>query len=417
MTCWVKHARFIVRHSLSYSHADQALLRDPGLTACWNGLVVPGTLATYYFEGTGGFVLARRVPYIIDPRTPLLQTIALPRPTPKMSHLKLAEIHDPDVVETWPDEEIDRAHWEDGRWPDVVRRVLEFQTTYSSSATAKIDKYTQLLKQAGIHRDGGEEPLDPLLLVPPYWAVGSTADPWWALSREAIEIAIEEHPGQVMPIISIGPEPGVDIGTLRELIADIPDGCDQIFCWASDWIESEATDDDVQGWLSAIEVGGEHGLLVHNLYGGYLSVLLRGRGLAGVNHGVGYSENRDSRRLSATGGPPTRYYVPALHTFLTVPNAQPVIDHLPPEWACDCRVCDQVREEDGRPQVGRLSTENLKRHFLLARHDEFVRVDADLDEELDQLTVVGNWVIENERVFLPASEGERLLIWANAVRA
>jgi hypothetical protein len=405
-----------MRHSLSYSHADQALLRDPTLTDCWDGLVVPGTLATYYFEGTGGFVLARGVPYIIDPRTPLLQTIALPRPTPKTSHLKLAEIHDPDVVETWPDEEISRAHWEDGRWPEVVRRVLAFQTAYSTSATAKIDKYRQLLQEAGIQRDEAGQPLNPRRLVPPYWAVGGEDDPWWSLAREAIELAIDAHPGEIMPIITIGPEPGIDIDIFRELIAQMPDGCDEIFCWASNWIEAESTDDDVHGWLSAIGAGSDRGIRVHNLYGGYLSVLLTGRGLAGVNHGIGYSENRDTRRLSATGGPPTRYYVPALHAFYTVPNAQPVIDHLPEEWACECRVCDEVRDANGRPEVGRLTTENLKRHFLLVRHDEFERVDADLDAELNRLTEVGNWIIANERVFLPAREGERLVGWANVIR-
>lgn len=408
-----------MRHSLSYSHSDQALLRDPALDMCWDGLVVPGTLATYYFEGTGGFVLSRRVQYLIDPRTPLLQTIELQRPEPKVSHLKLAGIHDPDVVATWPAEEIPRAHWEDGRWPDVVRRVLEFQTTYSTSATAKMDKYNQLLREAGRPREElveGDDPLDPMRLVPPYWAVEGSEDPWWTLSRDAIALAVEEQPGQVMPIVALRSDPIADLSVFEELIDDLPDGCEEIFCWASNWSEADASDEDVQGWLDAVEAGKRRGVRVHNLYGGYLSVLLTARGLAGLNHGVGYSESRDSRRLSATGGPPARYYVPALREFFSVPNAQPVVDHLPPEWACGCGVCDQARAADGRPQVGRLGTEGLKRHFLIARHQEFERVDGGLDAELDSLVEVGEWVIENERRILPAVHGERLLAWANAVR-
>jgi hypothetical protein len=406
-----------MRHSLSYSHSDQALLRDPQLDECWDGLVVPGTLATYYFEGTGGFVLARRVPYLIDPRTPLLQTIALRRPAPKASHLKLAEIHDPAVVPTWPTEEIPRSHWEDGRWPEVVARVLEFQTTYSTSATAKIDKYNQLLLEAGRPRADivVDQPLDPLRLVPPYWAVSGRTDPWWALSRQAIEIALEEHPGQVMPIITLRSEPVSDPRVFRELVSDLPDGCDDVFCWASNWSEPDAAVADIEGWLTAVEAGDQRGVRVHNLYGGYLSVLLTARGLAGLNHGVGYSENRDSRRLSSTGAPPARYYIPILHEFFTVPNAQPVIDHLPVEWACNCRVCDQVRDDEGRPQVGRLKPEALKRHFLISRHHEFVRVDASLDEETTALAEVGRWVVDNEQDFLPASHGQRLLAWAAAV--
>jgi hypothetical protein len=405
-----------LRHSLSYSHSDQALLRDPQLDECWDGLVVPGTLATYYFEGTGGFVLARRVPYLIDPRTPLLQTIVLRRPVPKASHLKLAEIHDPTVVPTWPAAEIPRSHWEDGRWPQVVERVLDFQIAYSTSATAKIDKYNALLLEAGRPRGDAQGPLDPLRLVPPYWSVSDITDPWWALSRQAIEIGLARHPGRVMPVIALESDPVPVLERFGELLADLPDGCDEVFCWASNWSEADATAADVDAWLAAVESGDQRGARVHNLYGGYLSVLLTARGLAGLNHGVGYSESRDSRRLAATGAPPARYYVPALREFLTVPNAQPVLDHLPAEWACGCRMCDQVRDQDGRPQVGRLNTEALKRHFLICRHAEFVRVDAGFDDELANLMEVGQWVVDNERPFLPASHGERLLAWADAVR-
>ena len=88
-----------------------------------------------------------------------------------------------------------------------------------------------------------------------------------------------------------------------------------------------------------------------NLYGGYLSVLMMGRGLAGLNHGIGYSESRD-RADSPNRAPPTRYYVPALREFLTVPNAQPVIDYLPEEWACDCLVL-AASDQPRRPATSR----------------------------------------------------------------
>ena len=402
-----------MRHSLSYSHSDQALLRDPRLDVCWDGLVVPGTLATYYFEGTGGFVLTRRVPYVLDPRTPLLQTIDVGRPPPKASHLKLAAIHDPEVVATWPEHEIQRGHWEDGRWPAVVRRVLDFQTAYSETATAKVDKYNRLLEEAGLPTMDAQ-PDDPLRLVPPYWSVGEVTDPWWALSKQATALALEDHPGRILPIIALATD--VDLNVFAELIDDLPDGSDEVFCWASNWNEADATGEDVDGWLRAVAAGERRGITVRNLYGGYLSVLLTARGLAGVNHGVGYSESRDSRRLSATGAPQARYYLPTLREFFTVPNAQPVIDYLPVEWACTCRVCQAVADDEGRPQVGRLNPEGLKRHFLITRHEEFVRVSNDFDRELADLVDVGTWVVENERRFLVAEHGNRLLRWADSVR-
>lgn len=401
-----------MRHSLSYSHSDQALLRDPDLDQCWDGLVVPGTLAAYYFDGTGGFVLTRGVPYLLDPRTPLLQTIEVSRPEPKASHLKLAAIHDPAVVETWPDDEIPLAHWQDGRWPDVVARVLDFQETYSGAATAKLDKYAELLRLAGRAVDDSP-PDDPLRLVPPYWAVEGTDDPWWILSRQAIELGLETRDRPLLPILTVRQH--VDVSAFADLIADLPDGCDDVFCWASNWNESEASGSDVDGWLAAVEAGAERGIEVRNLYGGALSVLLTARGLAGVNHGIGYSESRDSRRLGATGAPPTRYYMPALRQFFTVPNAQPAIDHMPAEWSCPCTVCSVVRAEDGRPEVGRLNTEALKRHFLLCRHAEFERADQDFDADVTDLAEVGQWVVDNEADFLPESHGLRLLTWADAL--
>lgn len=400
-----------MRHSLSYTHADQALLRDTALDEYWDGLVVPGTLATYYFGGTGGFVLTLQKPYLIDPRTPLLQTMAIRRP-PRASHLKLAEVHDPAVVGTWPEAEIPREHWEDGRWPDVVRRVLEFQVEYSTSATDKLDKYNKLRELAG-REPMSAPPLDPMRLIPPYWAVLGVDDPWWALTKQALEFSLAEHPDEALPVITLRSR--ADLSQFADLIRDLPAGCDRVYCWASDWNEADATRDDIEGWLAAIAAASEQDVTVCNLYGGALSVLLTARGLAGVNHGIGYSESRDSDRLAATGAPQTRYYHPALREFLTVPNAQPAIDHLPAEWACNCDVCGLVIDEAGRPQVGRLSSEQLKRHFLISRHSEFVRVDADFDAEVANLVEVGSWVVDNERPALSARHGERLLTWAHGI--
>jgi len=93
----------------------------------------------------------------------------------------------------------------------------------------------------------------------------------------------------------------------------------------------------------------------------------------------------------------------------------PVIDHMPAEWSCHCAVCSAVRAEDGRPEVGRLNTEALKRHFLLCRHAEFERADQDFDADVSNLSEVGQWVVDNETDLLPESHGLRLLVWADAL--
>ena len=382
------------RHWLSYSHSDQALLRNRDLDGTWDALVVPGTLATFYFEGTGGFVLAQRAPYVIDPRTPLLQTTTeIRRSDPRASHLKLLEAHEPQAVLTWPYEEIPRTFWEDGRWPEVVHRVLDFQEQYSSAATAKLSKYERLKAEAR------NEPIDrvertdaPTRFVPPYWAVRGSADPWWRLTRDSIEFGVTRHRDSLQPILALHDD--APIGVFSELIADLPPGVREVFCWRGSWDELRATDQDVEQWVDVIRTGQERGIGVTNLYGGFLSALLLPLGLRGFGHGVGYSESRDVRRLGETGAPPTRYYVPAIHAFLPVPTAQALIQHLPAQWSCTCDICQAVAAE-GRPDVTKLSPEQRKAHFLLCRRNEIAAIEDDPREVLDRVGEVAQWLAEN----------------------
>lgn len=403
-------------HWLGYSHSDQALLRDPALEATWTGLVVPGTLATFYYGGTGGFVLAQRDPYVIDPRTPLLQTIEVKRPAPRASHLKLLEIHDPEAADWWPSEEIPLAYWRDGRWANVVQSVLDFQGAYAEKAAEKISKYERLKAEArGESPRHGADRLPPLAFVPPYWAVRDTSDPWWALSLEAIEQATETVEGEVRPILAL--TESADIEGFARLIEDLPESIEHVFCWRGSWDETDATRDDVQGWVNAIEAGQEQGVRLTNLYGGYLSVLMTQLGLGGLSHGVGYSERRDVRRLGETGAPPVRYYVPAVHSFLTVPAAQPLIDHLPSDWSCTCDVCVEVHDR-GRPVIAQLSPAERKRHFLLARSTELQAVAADgLGTSITSMRAVAGWLEANPLREAGTAKFRRLLSdWSDALQ-
>lgn len=373
-------------HWLSYSNSDQSLLRNPDLEGCWDALMVPGTLAAYYFQGTGGFVLSRGRPYAIDPRTPLLQELPLARPAPRASHLALADIHDPEAVAFWPAREISLSHWQDGRWPRVVANVLGFQEQYASSASEKVGKYEALLAEArGQPADQTAPKPAPFRFIPPYWAALDARDPWWHLTRDAIVLALEHlAPVAIQPILCV--RETTPASEFAALLAEIPVEVTQVFLWKSQWDETEASQQDIASWGHVIESAQSRGTRVSNLYGGYLSVLLTGVGLDGLNHGVGYSERRDARRLGATGAPPARYYVPALRRFLTVPTAEAVVAHLPPEWSCTCDVCGGVTAP------GALSTDHLKQHFLFSRAAEIRRTRADIGAELEALREVARWL-------------------------
>ena len=355
------------RQWLSFSNSDQKILCDATHGKLWDALVVPGTLATYYLKGVGGYVLASRRPYVIDPRTPLLQRSEMsPRPIPRASHETLAKIHNERVGEIWAEgKEVPREIWTPELWRQTVTNVLNFQSSFQDTAADNINKYEEMLKDSGMTLNVPVH--GPDRLVPPYWAVRGSQDQWWDLSRAAIEQAAEEHgPTNIMPVLCL--DTNAPTNHFSELIAELPPGLDRIFCWKGSWNETDATPDDILGWLAAIDNAANANIEIVNMYGGALSVLMTGAGLAGVNHGVGYSESRDERRLSQTGAPPMRYYMPRLRQFLTVPRAQQALDVLREpgdDWGCHCAVCD------GLTTVVGLKTEELKRHFLLCRRAEF----------------------------------------------
>lgn len=403
------------RRWLSFSNSDQRILCEETHGLLWEGLVVPGTLATYYKQGVGGYVLARRRPFVIDPRTPLLQPVTqLPRPIPRASHETLAGIHDPEVGAIWSrGTEVPFETWTRNRWERAVDSVLDFQASFQYEAAEKISKYEAILAEVGMDL---EVPIEgPRRLIPPYWAVKGRHDPWWRLSLAAIKQAAERFdPKRLMPVLCLATN--TSLATFQELIAELPDGLDRVFCWAGTWDEAQATSDDIAGWLGAIDAAAMRGIGIVNMYGGALSVMLTGVGLAGVNHGVGYSEQRSEQRLGRTGAPPMRYYVPRLRQFLPVPQAQRATDllaELGDGWRCDCVVCR------GRSTIVDLRTDELKRHFLLSRRAEF-EVAEEFDDGLASLrsdaeALVGYFTEPEGYERVIAERGAVLLGWAEAL--
>ncbi len=363
-------------------------------------------------------MLARRKPFVIDPRTPLIQPQSplRPRPTPRASHKTLAGIHDEHVGELWSEgREVPLEAWTDDRWESTVRNVLEFQTSFETAAAEKIDKYEQMLRDAGMDLD---IPINgPARLVPPYWSVRGTQDAWWRLTKSAVTQALGSHGGtKLMPVLCVAS--GSATSTFSDLIADLPEGIDRVFCWRGSWDEAKATPEDVDGWLGAIDAAAMRGIDIVNMYGGALSVLLGGRGLAGVNHGVGYSESRSEERLGSTGAPPMRYYVPRLRQFLPVPQAQRALELLvepTDDWRCGCAVCRDLQT------IVDLKTDALKQHFLLCRRAEFEAVGASFADAVEAVRSDGERLIERFERFedgfetVLAKRGHVLVGWAKSV--
>jgi hypothetical protein len=404
------------RRWLSFSNSDQRILTEETQGVLWDALVVPGTLATYYKQGVGGYVLARRKPFVIDPRTPLIQPSPLyPRPIPRASHETLAGIHHEEIGEIWSSgREVPLEAWDDARWAEAVANVLEFQTTFESEAAEKIDKYEAMLRGSGMSLDVPVQ--GPERLVPPYWAVQGARERWWDLSLDAIRQAADAYGrNSIMPVICLAT--GIPTDQFAELIDTLPHGLDRIFCWRGGWEESEADTWDINGWLTAVDRAAMRGIEITNMYGGALSVLMTGFGLAGVNHGVGYSESRNEQRLGHTGAPPMRYYLPRLRQFQTIPQAQRTLDLLAEpddDWRCECTICRDLAS------IVDLTTDQLKLHFLLCRRAEFGAA-QDITSAVDSLRSDAERLIERFGADRASKEdplarrGRVLLRWADVL--
>ena len=119
-------------HFLAFGHSNQSTFRRETLQDIYDGVSVPGTIATYFQQATGGFVLALDKPYFLDPRTPLFQGNVQ---AVRASFLTLAKAHGPAIHTV-----VSRAKDADIRLWDEIQNIhdaselssswLEYQRNY-----------------------------------------------------------------------------------------------------------------------------------------------------------------------------------------------------------------------------------------------------------------------------------------------
>lgn len=138
----------------------------------------------------------------------------------------------------------------------------------------------------------------------------------------------------------------------RELPAT---GVTGAWLWFSTLFEDEADVDTLQALRRLVESLAKSKLAVYNMHGGYFSLALSKYGMSGVSHGVGYGEQKDVIPVIGQSVPTVRYYLPALHRRLGVPDIERCFDALGirtatdfHERVCDCPVCKGIVVEELR---------------------------------------------------------------------
>lgn len=355
-------------HYLTYGSTDQRTLRE--LQNSFTGLIVPGTVAAFQREGTGGFVLTfsatqAATPYLIDSRFPLFQKKLS---SPKKSHIELAAVlGDPSLVSTNRDP--DPVDFTPERIDRIARSWVEFNQGYQDAANAKFDKYALRLNEPVVP----EQAKSPRFVLAPYTMTYGTDDPWWNVSRMLYDRTCHHlsEPGKCLRVIA-----STNASGLSGLLSELPDS--RALVWVSNLDELESSATALRYYARAIQEVRDR-LQLFALYGGFFSVLLSAFGLMGSCHGIGFGEHRAYPELQRSGPPPSRFYMPTLHRYVPTDLAYQLWRHDPALAECDCRMCD------GLPPVA-LDYHSLMMHSVLCRAREIDDwVGVDLSRIIDRL--------------------------------
>jgi len=337
-------------HYLAYGATDQRTALE--LAGSYDGLLVPGTVAAFQREGTGGFILSLSATeaaprYVIDPRFPLFQQDLR---TPKKSHEALAELlGDPGLVTDIPPTPQDFPS-------DRIRRIaehwVEFNTEYRDSTRRKFDKYAERLGEVVVE----EAAQGPEAVIALYTVAMGVNDPWWGVSKELFVACSQATREDCIRVVA-----GAGPHSLTDLLDDVTD--ERLAVWVSGLEELNLLPGDLAAYGSAIGRAARSGRRVFALYGGFFHVLLGTIGLAGCSHGIGYGEYRNWLELPKSGPPPARYYLRQVHRYVSQELAYQLYLHDRSMAECDCEECD------GQPPIA-LGYHDLMKHSVRARASE-----------------------------------------------
>lgn len=339
-------------HYLSYGAADQRTVR--ALTGKFTGLIVPGTVAAFQREGTGGFILTlsasqNPIPYAIDPRFPLFQQ---PLSAPKKSHYALAGLlGKPSLVSA---DQPDPSRFIDEAIENIANHWASFNSEYRESARSKFEKYAKRLNEAILP----EDTIGPKYVLAPYTMASAPDDPWWDVSSKLYNRTAARlgQPDKCVRVVA-----AKEARFLSGLLEDTDST--RVAIWVSGLNELTMASDVLSEYARAIRRASMAGKKMFALYGGFFSVLLSSVGLGGSSHGIGYGEYRDYLELPRSGPPPARYYLPLAHRYVSQELAFQLWQSDPGLAECDCEVCNRERPID-------LDYHSLMRHSVLCRFRE-----------------------------------------------
>jgi hypothetical protein len=316
---------------------------------------------------------------------------------------------------------------------DFVSNVLEYQRTVLTTALSEDAAFitSDIADRVALIR--------PQSTIAPYF-VDDFSSAWRTTNRRILEVAETLRPTGYGSTIAIDSR-GLGPQNLVEVASAYSEGsADTTFLWLADFDEHSAHTTMLRAYASLVELLANQGKNVIGSYGGFFSLLLAFRGLAGSCHGIGYGDKRDVEPVVGGGLPPARYYLPPVRDSIALGDLPLVALDLSPEEfrarVCGCTICDGLLSQGGVEHLINQFTETEDRvsvtgrvvavptarvfrmsrfHFMEARAEEFelVRQATSLDDVLAVVTEGAQWA----RGRLGPSSVTHVARWVEALQA
>ena len=399
-------------HFLAYGNSNQAVLRSEATRSAYDGISIPGTIATYFQQATGGFVLALNKPYFLDPRTPLFQC----NPDKiRASFYTLSSALGPEIEGAVSRAGSGSANlWNEVRSSYRPRSAatswLDYQRQYVAESSERLDHYSHLIGRPLSHVQR------PHFFTNPYWMSDGIHSEGWGMTHDTIVEMVEmlEPTDVLVPIVAWHRSRDADWGTLRSMILQIRDlGLSRVFVWVDSFREQEEPAEELRNLRDVVVFSRNSGVSLGMLYGGYFSLLLGAAGLWAFGNGVGYSENRAFPELPSTGAPPPRYYMYRLHCYLPADTASQLLT-LGLEINLD--VPSEHRTLVPHEDPAALDYKDLMTHFVLARGAELTASSGRSMQELsDELYSTADHIESHPRSSRLVKNVDYLRRWAEVL--
>ena len=144
----------------------------------------------------------------------------------------------------------------------------------------------------------------------------------------------------------------------------------RVFIWINKYVQTSVTSSNIKKVRALIKGFHAAGVESEALYGGYLLLMSVFDGMSAISHGILYTQHKSADLVPGSGGAPERYYIPTIHEFRSLSQADLII-HKHPELICDCPVCEEVLGEDPDNIIQFSDNPDLLRsHFLHSRRRE-----------------------------------------------